>query len=96
MDFEIDEERMKKDGVDSDELWQDIENMIKELEGVTYSSRGKVVTRSNGLRSWIMEKLEEMPLYMKYVKKWTVNDDAGIFGDVILVFNEMGVRCCFE
>lgn len=96
MDFEIDEERMKKDGLDSDELWQNIESMIKGFEGVTYSSRGKVVIRSNGLRSWIMEKLEEMPLFMKYVKKWTVNDDAGIFDDVILTLNEMGVRCCFE
>lgn len=89
MDFELDEDRIRADGLDVEAKWQELDNMLSGLQGVRQISRGVVVTDNSGMRSWITELLENKEWFMKYVCRWEVSDPI-MREDVLKTFRRIG------
>lgn len=99
MIIDIDESRMIKDGKDPNMLWNEINKSAdaSAINGhmIVHKQKGIYETKSNGVREWFIDQLEENNLFMKYVNKWEIKDPT-IYDNVIESYKEMGIKCCYE
>ncbi len=70
----LDEERLKKDGYNPEDMWTEFNNIITGISELHQPRRGLIVTSDSGARSWLTEILEDTPWFMKYVSKWEIDD----------------------
>lgn len=95
MIIELDEKRMRRDGLDVEEKWQEIGEMAGRSGGISQPNRGIFETEDSGIRNCLLDQLEDCIWFMKYVCRWLI-DDRTVKEDVIRALNEIGVRCCYE
>lgn len=94
--IEFDEERMKRDGIDIDEAWEQIEQFKEETEDITESSKGCFEAADFGSMAVMQDMLEDEEWIMKYVCRWMLDFDRGKFEDIIEDIRESGRKCCYE
>lgn len=95
MIIEIDENRMKHDGLDNIKLMNELDKLIKDIPEIQEKEKGIFETDDSGARSWLLEQLEECEWFMKYVCKWII-DDPAVYEDAIKTYRKMGLQCCYE
>ncbi len=91
----LDEERMERDGLDVEEAWNKIDEMVIETDDIDILDRGNYETESVGSRSFLMMNLRDEAWFMKYVNKLVIEDPTRI-EDVIREYQKLGIRCCYE
>ncbi len=91
----LDEERMERDGLDVEEAWNKIDEMVIETDEITTISRGEYETYEHGTRSFLMMLLREEDWFMKYVNKF-ITENSSRTEDVIAVYREMGLKISYE
>lgn len=90
--FELDEERMKQDGLSPVAAWLEIEKMVAECVGLEQKEKGIVCTNSFGKRGWFMSLLEHTPWFMKYVCRWEAVG-PNYHDDVLEIYGKTGIKC---
>lgn len=94
--IEIDEERMRKDGLNPEQLKKEIDAMANDTIGFYEKRSGGIYAfNSSGAELWFRDCLEQNMNFMKYVCKW-VSADPLIISDVIKWKKENGILCCYE
>jgi len=91
----LDEERMERDGLNVEQAWEQINEMIEETEDIEIISKGELVTDNFGALSFLMMNLRDTEWFMKYINKWFIEDGDGR-NDVIVSYKNMGLRCNYE
>ncbi len=91
----LDEERMERDGLDVEEAWNEIDEMVVETDEITTISRGEYETYDNGIRNYLVMLLTDSAWFMKYVNKFLLSDSSRT-DDVIEACREMGIKISYE
>lgn len=89
MMFELDEDRMRADGLDVTAKWREINQMLRDLPEIGQPEKGVFITHDSGARSWFMELLEETSWFLEYVLSWKI-DDGCLQDDVIEGLRDLG------
>lgn len=95
MIFELDEERMKRDGIDIEACRQEFQGFLDEVPEIEEIEKGALVAEDFETRSCLMYFLRHCEWFMKYVCKW-ICEDPNATDDVISDYRELGIRCCYE
>ncbi|MDT3843435.1 MAG: hypothetical protein LIV11_02505 [Bacillota bacterium] len=91
--IDIDEQRMKGDGLDATSLWDEIDTIVSDTIGfIVKEDRHTYLFHSSGARDWMLYKLKQNPVFLKYVCEW-VNHDPFVIDNLILQNNRMGLKC---
>lgn len=90
----LDEDRMKKDGLDVIASWAHINELMDSTGDIVQPEKGVFITKEIGAQDWLMELLEGTPWFMKYVSSWKT-DDGDIKDDVIAGLRDLGIKCCY-
>lgn len=96
MIIDLDVERMKSDGIDLEACCQELQGFLDKVPEMKEIEMGVFVTDDFGVRSYLMDFLEDCEWFMKYVSKWLWVDSNGETCDVIEENREMGIRCSYE
>lgn len=95
MIIELDEKRMKRDGMDVEEAWGTINDTVAGIKEIITLERGVFITTNAGARSWFMKLLRNMEWFMKYVSQWML-DDPSTKDDIIESLQKLGYKCSYE
>ncbi len=91
----LDEERMERDGLDVEEAWNKIDEMVIETDEITTISKGEYETYDFGIRSYLISLLDDTEWFMKYVNKYIMSDSSRS-DDIIESYKEMGIKINYE
>ena len=95
MTFKLDEKRMERDGLDVEEAWKQIDDMLVETGDIHMNEKGIVIGDNYGAMLFFEDFLDDCEWFLKYVCVWII-DYGSIHEDYIKSTREMGVRCCYE
>ena len=95
MTFKLDEERMERDGLDVEDAWKQIDEMLVEIGDIHMDEKGIVVADDNGTLMFFEYHLDKCEWFLKYVCEWFIQI-GDLIEDYIKSSREMGIRCCYE
>lgn len=91
MHIELNEDRIREDGYEPEDMWNALDEMLGDEEKFVHPCRELIAFTSSGLRSWLLEVLENTSWFMKYVRKWEVSDSSRK-DDVIAFCRKRGIK----
>ena len=95
MTFKLDEERMERDGLDVEDAWKQIDEMLVKTGDIHMDEKGVVIADNFGSHLFFERMLKQCTWFMKYVSIWTAKVSK-MNVNYISELNEMGIRCCYE